>query len=130
MTDIDKFFSDTDKILKQASKPGFMSSKTLARELSRNFQLWTRDYGSLGEALVDYWTITYGENLESYEAQQTAALWLAYALSLLNDSFSSEMDFTDTDWEAIREIISSEAGNMEMTLLSSLLTVIVERGKS
>lgn len=130
MTDIDKFFSDSDRILKTASKPGISgtsSSKTLARDLLRNFHAWTRNYGTLADALSDYWTQTYANDLDTFESRKIAAQWLGYALSLLSESFTPEMDFTNADWEAIREIVSSEADDIDISLLTSILSVIVER---
>jgi len=40
------------------------------------------------------------------------------------------MDFPDDDWDEIREIISAEADTMDLDLLTSIMTIIVERGKA
>ena len=39
------------------------------------------------------------------------------------------MDFPQEDWEQINLIISSEAESLDMDLLNSIMTVIVERKK-
>ncbi|WP_289844088.1 hypothetical protein [Treponema denticola] len=39
------------------------------------------------------------------------------------------MDFPQQDWEQINLIISSEAESLDMDLLNSIMTVIVERKK-
>jgi hypothetical protein len=130
MTDIDKFYSDADRLVTRASAPGAPDQGKLADELVRLFSIWTRDYGELGTAIADYWLGTYAQTLSGPGKGQAAVEWLGAALSLISGSFTPEMDFPDDDWDEIREIISAEADTMDLDLLTSIMTIIVERGKA
>lgn len=130
MTDIDKFYSDADKLVKRASVPGSSYAEKLNSELSRLFLIWTRDFGQLGSTLCEYWHITYGDNLSTETDRKAAVEWLASALCLLSGCFTNEMDFPDRDWQEIRDIISAEAEEIDIDLLMSIMSIIVERGKS
>lgn len=140
MHDIDKFASDAAKIVSrsQASAAGRPESSTgestaaqkLAAELSRHFEIWTRDYGNLGSMISQYWKDRYTAMLAT-EAGRTAALvWLEFALALISGNFTADMDFPDDDWAELREIVSSEAEELDLELLTTILGVIVERGKA
>lgn len=130
MTDIDKFFSDADRLVARASSPGSAAAGKLGSELSRLFLIWTRDFGDIGTALDAYWTGRYAGTLKDDAGRKAAIAWLGAAVSLLSGCFTSGMDFPDEDWHEIREIISAEAENMDLDLLTSILTVIVDRGKA
>lgn len=130
MTDIDKFYSDADRIVARASAPGSTAQAKLAGELSRHFLVWARDYGDIGADLASYWNERYGADLASDEARKAAVEWFASLLSLLAGQFSASMDFPDEDWEEIRNVISAEADGLDIDLLTSIMTVIVERGKA
>ena len=130
MTDIDKFFSDADRLVARASVPGSTSAGKLGSELSRLFLIWTRDFGTLGTAFADYWNAKYANSLSAPEGRKAAGDWLAAALALLSGCFTTEMDFPDEDWAEIRDIISAEAETLDMDLVMSIMTVIVDRGKA
>lgn len=130
MTDTDKFNSDLDRLLSRAAAPGAMTPGALAREMSRLFQINARDFGNLGEALSDYWTERYGPSLAQPEMRKPAADWLVHVYCLLSGCFEPAMDFPDDDWESIREIVSAEADDLDIQVLTEILTVIVDRGKA
>lgn len=130
MTDIDKFYSDADKLVTRASVPGSSFAGKLKSELSRLFLIWTRDYGQLGTAFCEYWHITYGDSLSTENDRKAAVEWLASALCLLSGCFTKEMDFPDRDWQEIRDIISAEAEDLDIDMLMSIMSIIVERGKA
>ncbi len=130
MTDIDKFFSDADRLVARASVPGSQSAGKLGSELSRMFLVWTRDHGDIGTDLAAYWTERYGNTLTTDAGRKTALEWFGAALALLSGCFADTMTFPDEDWEEIRDIVSAEAENLDMDLLVSIMTVIVERGKA
>jgi len=130
MTDIDKFFSDADRLVARASVPGSTTAAKLGSELSRMFLVWTRDYGDIGTDLAAYWTERYGNTLTTDAGRKSALDWFGAALALLSGCFGDTMNFTDEDWEEIRDIVSAEAENLDMDLLVSIMTIIVERGKA
>jgi hypothetical protein len=49
-------------------------------------------------------------------------------MALLTGSFDDTMDFSNEEWEDIREIVSAEAEDMEMDRLMEIMSVIVSRG--
>ena len=130
MTDIDKFYSDADKLVARASVPGSLAAGKLASELNRMFLIWTRDFATIGPALADYWSSRYQGTLDTETGRTAAIEWLASAVSLLAGCFTPEMDFPDEDWNEIRDIISAEADTLDMELVMSLMSIIVERGKA
>ena len=130
MTDLDKFYSDADRIVARAGAPGGTSSARLAGELSRHFLAWARDYGDIAADLAAYWTERHGASLATDAERKAAVEWFASLLSLLSGSFTASMDFPDEDWEEIRGVISAEAESLDIDLLTTIMTVIVERGKA
>jgi hypothetical protein len=130
MTTIDKFCSDADRLMARAGKPEGPSGERLAAELSRMFLACARDYGDLAPNLATYWIDEYASSLSAPEGRKAAVDWFSNLLALLEGSFANEMDFSDRDWDEIRENVSAEAENLDMDLIASIMTVIVERGKS
>lgn len=130
MTDIDKFYSDADRLVARASVPGSIAAGKLGSELSRMFLVWTRDFGEIGANLASYWSDKYSASLSTENGRKAAIEWFGAAIALLSGCFTEKMDFPEDDWHEIRDIISAEAESIDMDLLMSLMTVIVERGKS
>jgi hypothetical protein len=130
MTDIDKFFSDSDRLMARGSATGKIDCQKLASELTRLFLTWTRDYGELGSNLAAYWIEQYSTTLSTPEGRKQATEWFGSLLSLLSNSFTAEMDFSDKDWDEIRENVSAEADNLDLELITSIMMIIVERGKA
>ena len=130
MTDIDKFYSDADRLAARASKPGSPDAVKFPSELCRLFLAWTRDYGDIGTNLAAWWTERYAPGTKTDAARQQAIEWFSAVLALLSGCFTSEMDFPDDDWDEIRDNISSEAENLDMDLITTIMTIIVDRGKA
>lgn len=131
MTNLDKFYSDADRLMKRAAVPGSgLSAGGIAQELRRLYLSWARDYGNLGSDLADYWVSTYESTLNTEEGRKNGVEWFASLLALLGGDFSPDMDFPDRDWEEIRDTVNAEADDLDIDLLSSIMTVIVERGKA
>lgn len=78
--------------------------------------------------MAEYWKGAYTHTLSAEEGRKAAVEWFGALHALLNGEFDQSMNFPDRDWEEIRETINAEADNMDMDLLSSILTTIVERG--
>jgi len=130
MTDIDKFFSDADKLVARVSAAGKPDTQKLAGEITRLFLIWARDFGELGTNLSTYWIDEYAETLSTEEGRKRAIEWFGSVLALLSDCFTKNMDFSDRDWGEIRDCISDEAENLDMELITSIMTIIVDRGKA
>lgn len=130
MTDIDKFYSDADRLMARASSQGPVDVQKLAAELTRLFLRYTQGLGDLGTNMGAYWVETYANTLATEEGRKRASEWFASVLSLLSGSFAAEMDFNDRDWDEIRDTVSDEAENLDIDLITSIMTVIVDRGKA
>ncbi len=124
MHDIDKFASDAAKIAARTAPA------KLADELARHFEIWARDYGSLGSMIAQFWKDRYAGTLTDDAGRASALAWLEAALALVSGNFTAGMDFPDDDWTELREIVSAEAEDLDIELLTTILGVIVERGKA
>lgn len=130
MNDIDKFYSDADRLASRAVRTGTEDAKKIGTELSRMFLLATKEYGEIGKDIEAYWNATYKETLSTESGRRVAIDWLGSALALLSGCFTPAMNFPDSDWAEIRDIISAEADTLDIDLLMSIMSVIVDRGKA
>ncbi|ULQ60894.1 hypothetical protein K7I13_06430 [Brucepastera parasyntrophica] len=129
MIPLDKFHSDANKICKHMSPAGG-SGNGAAQELARLFLSYTKQYGNIGYDLITYWNGKYDRGLADPQTAAAAIDWLTNALALLSGEFTKEMDFPDADWMEIRDCITAEADNLDIDLLTSIMSVFVERGKT
>ncbi len=130
MTDLDKFCSDADRIASRAAVPGSAGYAKFAGELSRHFLVWARDYGDIAADLASYWNERYAASVSTEEGRKNAVSWFASLLALLSGDFEPSMDFPDEDWQEIRAVVSAEAEGLDIDILTSIMSVIVERGKA
>lgn len=128
MKDIDKFFSDGDRIISKWRAEGSGKTDRLASALSAHFLSWCRPLSDIAAPLAQYWETAYAGTLGTEEGRKAAIEWFGALHALLHDEFDNTMDFPDADWDEIRETINAEAENMDLDLLSGILTVIVDRG--
>jgi len=128
MTDIDKFYSDADRLASRIPSTDTSAGPKFASDLTRLFLSWTHDYGEIGEDLASWWANKYRDGLGEDGARRKAVEWFGAALSLLSGCFTDKMDFPDDDWEEIRDTISASADELDIDLIQTIMTVIVERG--
>ena len=126
MTNLDKFCSDVQKAAARAIRDG--TTPSLATELERLFMEWTRSYGPLAQNLLTFWTDRYAGALGNEKTRDTAIERLVSLMALITGVFDDDMDFADTEWEDIREIVTAEAEDMEMDRLMEIMSIIVSRG--
>lgn len=129
MTDIDKFYSDGERIMKRAAAAQ-TGNKKIAEDLARLFQVAARGYDVIAESLSNYWIATYADGLSGENERKAAIEWFANVLALFDGEFMPDMDFEDRDWDEIRETVSAEAETLNLDVLTSIMTVIVERKKT
>ena len=89
---------------------------------------WTRSYGNLAENFWTFWLDRYADALGNTDNRGIAIDRLVSLMALLTGSFDDTMDFSNEEWEDIREIVSAEAEDMEMDRLMEIMSVIVSRG--
>lgn len=131
MTNLDKFYSDADRLMTRASVPGsLLEPRKCAQELIRLYMGWARDYGTLGTDLAEYWEGKYANTLTTPEGRKSAIEWFGALLSLLAGQFEPSMNFSNDDWSEIRDSVNAEAEELDIELLSSIMTIIVDRGQA
>lgn len=130
MKDIDKFFSDADRLIARWRAEGTGNTTRLAASLKGHFDSYSRGAAVIAEPLSSYWKDTYTDSLSTAEGQKDAVSWLGSLNSLLAGEFDETMDFPERDWAEIRDTINAEAESMDMDLLSDIMMIIVDRGYS
>jgi len=128
MTDIDKFYSDADRLASRVPFSDPAAGAKFASDLSQLFLSWTRDYGQIGEAIASWWADKYRDGLGEESRRKDAVEWFGAALSLLSGCFTDKMDFPDDDWDEIRAAVSDSAEDLDIDLIQEIMTIIVERG--
>lgn len=116
--------------MSRAGGPEGLKAERLAAELARMFLVCARDYGDLASNLAAYWIDEYTSSLSTTEGRKSAVDWFSFLLALLEGTFTKDMDFSDRDWEEIRDNVSADAENLDMDLVMSIMTIVVDRGKS
>ncbi len=136
MTNIDKFFSDISGILSSTYKK---DSATLNEAHSKLMNLFTRDLSrcpgitnELAAELCGYWEEKYGNPFLSGKAtseqNEEAVRWMGNVLALFTGCFEDNMDFSQEDWNELKEAVSAESVSMDMQVLSEIMSVFVSRG--
>ena len=134
---MEKFYSDAsrlvekshasrlaEKLNKDGDTAGFDSR--LTEIFCKAVSLYDKQAQVLANDFADYWLSAYSEGRQKKE---DAVEWFYQIFSLIAGNFEKDMDFPQEDWEQINLIISSEAESLDMDLLNSIMTVIVERKK-
>ncbi len=124
MNAMEKFYSDSRKLIKICRQNEFDAE--LAALFCRAVSSFDKQCENLANDFADYRLATYGENGQTKEE---AAEWFYKLFSLLAGHFEPDMDFSDEDWKQINLTVSAEAGEMNIDLLNSILSVMVERKK-
>lgn len=121
MDSIEKFYSDALKLIKkeyfETELPKLFCKAVCSH--NKNTLILAKDF-------ADYWQSEYAGGLQKPEQ---AVEWFYKIASLLDGSFKHDMDFSKKDWDEISLILSSEASEMDMTVLNAIMSVIVERKK-
>lgn len=128
MKDIDKFYSDADRLISRWRAEGTGNTARLATSLLDHFAAYSRNAGEIASQLAAYWAQTYTHTLETEEGRKAAVNWLGSLNALLSGEFDQNMGFPARDWDEIRDTINAEAENMDMGLLSDIMMIIVDRG--
>ena len=122
MNILEKFYSDARRRTEKAPYPAFR------QELCGFFVQTIRSYDKsllpLAEDAAEYWLRTHLK----YK-KEAAVNWFYAVFSLFDGSFSSDMDFSDEDWEELHAIVSAAAETLDMHTVSAIMSVMVERNK-
>ena len=122
MNILEKFYSDARRRTEKAPAPAFR------QELCGFFVQTIRSYDKsllpLAEDAAEYWLCTHLK-----DTKEAAINWFYAVFSLFDGSFSSDMDFSDEDWEELHAIVSAAAETLDMHTVSAIMSVMVERNK-
>ncbi|MBQ9630086.1 MAG: hypothetical protein IJR49_00660 [Treponema sp.] len=139
MTTIEKFRRDALRILGRAKDKKAHELKKEYADVMKLFIHAAPKCGELPKSLAEYWfeSINYGlgasvKDFKSEEEQQIernidkACAFLAF----LDDSFSEEDEsfISDDDWYEIGKRVSYESDDLPITVLSSLMSRLLEKG--
>ncbi|WP_252722323.1 hypothetical protein [Treponema medium] len=98
------------------------------QELCEFFVQTIRSYDKsllpLAEDSAEYWLRTHLK-----DTKEDAVNWFYTVFSLFDGSFSSDMNFSDDDWEELHVIVSAAAETLDMRTVSAIMSVMVERNK-
>ncbi|UTC44017.1 hypothetical protein [Treponema sp. OMZ 857] len=122
MNILEKFYSDARRRTEKLPDPAFR------QELCTFFVQTIRSYDKsllpLAEDSAEHWLRTHLQ-----DTKEDAVNWFYTVFALFDDSFGSDMDFSDEDWEELHAIVSAAAETLDMHTVSAIMSVMVERNK-
>lgn len=129
MTELDKFYSDAERLTKRALKPDVSGQSGFSTELIRLFLQRAPKLGDLPADLAALWEQRYAAVCATEEARTAACAWFACALALLDGNLEPGQDFPVQDWPDIRDLISTGADDIDINILTDIMSVLVSRRK-
>lgn len=130
MTNVDKFYSDVQKIKKydRAQNPSYDGIRA-SRAVAQLFENCNRDLGDLPLSISDYWMRNYIEVSDDIDSEPNDehVEWLLTVLSFFDNNMDSEHDLSKKDWKAILEFINYEAESLPIDVLTDLMSILVEK---
>jgi hypothetical protein len=131
MTDIEKFRSDVQRIMKRerAENGGRYDASRTCRQAAELLKNNAGIPGELPGSIADYWLETYIYNSASPEKEPTSEHIdkLSAMMSFLSGSEEDGDLLSDKDWKEIGQLTGYEAEDLPIETLSSLMTILVER---
>lgn len=132
MTNIQKFFADTARIIKhdRADNNGNYDGIRCSKRVVALFESNLSHLPEVARSLGDYWFSTYiqSSSEKNSEPTQEHLDWLANILSLFDGELEENHTFTKEDWQEIRDTINYEAENLPLDFLSSIMNILLEQG--
>lgn len=132
MTDIAKFNSDVQRILKydrqeNSGKSDFMR---VAPELQKLFARSTSAPVTLANSIFEYWENEYIHDSAEPENEPTSSHLdkLCAMLSFLENSDEGYEDLDEHDWQELGDLVNYEAEDMPIDILQSLMSTLVSKG--
>ncbi|MCR4790768.1 MAG: hypothetical protein K5839_06775 [Treponemataceae bacterium] len=130
MTNVDKFYSDVQRIKKydRANNPSYDGLRA-SKACAQLFENYNRNLGDLPLSISNYWLRNYieiSQDMNSEPSDQHVQ-WLMTVLSFFDGNQDAEHDLPKKDWKAIMEFINFEAETLPIDILTSLMGVLVEK---
>jgi hypothetical protein len=132
MNDSQKFYADVRRLMKyeRAQNGGRYNAKAVCTKIASLFASSNTGLGSLPDSIADYWTKTYidssikpdseptEENLDRLAAMQT---FLDGTADETTDILSAQ------DWQELGDMVNYEAEDLPLDVLSTLMTILVDK---
>lgn len=132
MDTIQKFYTDIRKAVKYGrTEGGSYQTDTICKDIADRFVSLFADLGSLPESIADYWLqnkILKSAQIENEPSEQNL-LWLITAADILNGSYTDEADdgFTEQDWKELCGLVTAEAENLPIDVLTDLMSFFMSK---
>ena len=132
MTDIAKFNSDVQRILKHdrqenSGKGDFMR---VAADLQKLFARSTSAPTTLANSIFEYWEneYIYRSSDLTWEPSEENQNRLAAYLAFLENSDEYQELISDADWEEFGRLVNFEAEDLDVYVLQDLMKILVSKG--
>ena len=122
MTALEKFYSDAKRLIQKY--PPHSGRQELAELFCRAIRAYDKQLVALAEDITQYWLDTHAA-----DSSQEAVDWFYAVFALLDCSFQSAMDFSDSDWAELNTIVNAHADTLDMSLLHSIMNLMLSRHK-
>lgn len=132
MNDIQKFYADVQRIIKydRSDNAGNYDGRRASKSVMNLFIRESTDLKTVATELADFWYEKYIDNSDNIEQEPTMEHvdWLAGVLSFFNCDNENEQCIPKEDWAEICEAIKYEAEDLPIDLLSSLMSILLDKG--
>jgi len=132
MSDIQKFFADTARIIKhdRADNNGNYDGIRASKAVAKRFVSEIPALKDVAQGIADYWLdkYIYPSETPDQEPSQKHQNWLASVLEFFDGSVSDVSAFTKDDWKEIRDEINYASEDLPLDALSSMMGILLENG--
>lgn len=132
MNNIQKFYADVQRIIKydRSNNGGNYDGIRAAKEVCQLFIKESGDMGTVASELADFWFNKYIEPSVNIENEPTMEHvdWLAGVLSFFDGEDENADAIPQEDWSEICDAIKFEAEDLPIDLLSTLMSILLDKG--
>lgn len=132
MTNIEKFYSDVQKIKKHNRQEN--NGKSNYFKIKNNIQNLFEKNCNVGQSLAnscyEYWEKNYIETSSEidFEPNDENLIKLCSILTFLNGEDENENRLTKKDWKEIGQLVNFEAEDLDVYVLQELMKILVSKG--
>jgi hypothetical protein len=130
MADLRKFYADVQRIQKHTrAKYSSHNPSEVTAQLMDLFNSYTKGLGDLPHSILEYWKKNYIDVSSSPKTEpvQEHIDWLAVVLSFIDGELEDDQDIPLKDWKELADLINYEAEDIPIDMLSSMMTILVEK---
>lgn len=130
MTDIAKFITDVQKIVKhdRQNNSGKSDFGRCTKDIRKLFERCSSCPGELPGSIYYYWESEYTVADPANEPTEEHLNKLAGMLAFLNASDEYQDCVSDADWQEMGHLVGYEADDLPIDILQDLMKVLVSKG--